>query len=282
MPPRRRPRDPPSVPPRYRAGAFEKAVVEYTRCMAMCSRPDGHFALKVKNNRAAAYKQLGNHAAVAEDCTDVLRTWPENVKALLRRAEALEACEDYEGALEDVDAVLKIRATTRGEHDVGDKNAAKCARDRSRLARAVRELENDATGEGKRRLAARRRKAEAARKGASRVETEAQAAIRARAEQDAAAFAVDFEDTRCVVRGCGAPKHGDRGGATRRLMWCDPCFRRARESSVPVVVAAEGPGRRRARFLGDVSTARRRRARAAASARTRPTAVDGPGHQTGI
>ena len=130
--------------------------------------------------------------------------------------------------MEDVDLVLKIRATTRGQHDVGDKNAAKCAKDRSRLARAVRELEADETGEGKRRLAARRRKAEAARQGASRVETEAQAAIRARAEQDAAAFAVDFEDTRCVVRGCGSSTGaaGGRGGKTRTLMWCDPYSRR--------------------------------------------------------
>ncbi|KAH8065004.1 hypothetical protein JL722_1898 [Aureococcus anophagefferens] len=183
---------------RYKKGDFEQCAIEYTRCIAMCSRPDGHFALKVRNNRAAAYKQLGNHAAVAEDCTLVLRAWPENVKALLRRAEALEACEDYEGALEDVEAVLKIRATTRGEHEVGDKNAAKCVQDRSRLKRSVYELEHDETGEGKRRLAARRRKAEAAKSGASRIETSAQAAIRAKAEQDAAAFAVDFEDTRAA------------------------------------------------------------------------------------
>ncbi|KAK7254742.1 protein O-mannosyl-transferase [Aureococcus anophagefferens] len=205
---------------RYKKGDFEQCVIEYTRCIAMCSRPDGHFALKVRNNRAAAYKQLGNHAAVAEDCTLVLRAWPENVKALLRRAEALEACEDYEGALEDVEAVLKIRATTRGEHEVGDKNAAKCVQDRSRLKRSVYELEHDETGEGKRRLAARRRKAEAAKSGASRIETSAQAAIRAKAEQDAAAFAVDFEDTRCVVRGCGAPRN--QPTKNRRFMWADP------------------------------------------------------------
>ena len=36
----------------------------------------------------------------------------------------LKALEDYEGALEDMEAVLKLRATTRGEREVGDKNAA--------------------------------------------------------------------------------------------------------------------------------------------------------------
>ncbi|KAH8068014.1 hypothetical protein JL721_6961 [Aureococcus anophagefferens] len=234
---------------RYKKGDFEQCVIEYTRCIAMCSRPDGHFALKVRNNRAAAYKQLGNHAAVAEDCTLVLRAWPENVKALLRRAEALEACEDYEGALEDVESVLKIRATTRGEHEVGDKNAAKCVQDRSRLKRSVYELEHDETGEGKRRLAARRRKAEAAKSGASRIETSAQAAIRAKAEQDAAAFAVDFEDTRCVVRGCGAPEpaHEEPAVHLDDLREHAEIFESKTRREFPelkVIVASPPPGRR--------------------------------------
>ena len=122
-----------------------------------------------------------------------------------------------------MEAVLKLRATTRGEREVGDKNAAfakaaplglvvcfcfpqthakrsSCQLACARLRRNVRELENDASGEGRRRLEARRRRALASQDGASRVESAAQAAVRARCEQDAAAFAVDFEDTRCVVR----------------------------------------------------------------------------------
>ena len=56
----------------------------------------------MQNNRAAAFKQLGNHAAARDDCDQVLQHWPHNVKARCRRAEALEALEEYDEALDDV------------------------------------------------------------------------------------------------------------------------------------------------------------------------------------
>jgi stress-induced-phosphoprotein 1 len=63
-------------------------------------------ALKVYNNRAACYKQLSNFDGTIEDSTNVLEYEPDNIKALVRRAQAYEACERYKLSLQDVRQVL--------------------------------------------------------------------------------------------------------------------------------------------------------------------------------
>lgn len=50
-------------------------------------------AIKCYSNRAACYKQLSNFDATVEDTTAVLEVEPNNVKALVRRAQAFEAIE---------------------------------------------------------------------------------------------------------------------------------------------------------------------------------------------
>lgn len=52
-------------------------------------------AIKCFSNRSACYKQLSNFDGVIEDTSAVLDVEPNNVKALMRRAQAFEAIERY-------------------------------------------------------------------------------------------------------------------------------------------------------------------------------------------
>jgi len=62
----------------------------------------------VFSNRAACYKQLSNFDGVISDCTSVLEVKPDDVKSLLRRAQAFEAVERYKMALQDVRTLLAL------------------------------------------------------------------------------------------------------------------------------------------------------------------------------
>jgi stress-induced-phosphoprotein 1 len=72
-------------------------------------------AIKCYSNRAACYKQLSNFDAVISDSTAVLEYRPDDVKALIRRAQAYEACERYKSALQDVRQVLAYGLETVGK-----------------------------------------------------------------------------------------------------------------------------------------------------------------------
>ena len=63
-------------------------------------------ALKCYGNRAACYKQLSNFDGTISDCTAVLEYKPDDVKSLMRRAQAFEACERYKFALQDTRQVI--------------------------------------------------------------------------------------------------------------------------------------------------------------------------------
>ncbi|KAJ8601886.1 hypothetical protein CTAYLR_002642 [Chrysophaeum taylorii] len=164
----------------YRNGKFEAAVEHYSRCLAA-----GDESLAVRGNRAAAYKQLGNNDGVVGDCDVVLAARPDDVKALLRRAEALEALEDYKGALVDVEAVLALRRQNRR---IGDKTAALCQQMRHRLCRAVKDIDGT-----------RRRKT--AQRATRRLEKRASLNVAARKVSAARRVAA----TRCVARDPSQP-----------------------------------------------------------------------------
>lgn len=63
-------------------------------------------ALKCYGNRAACYKQLSNFDGTIEDSTNVLEYKPDDIKSLMRRAQAYEACERYKSSLQDVRQVI--------------------------------------------------------------------------------------------------------------------------------------------------------------------------------
>jgi stress-induced-phosphoprotein 1 len=83
----------------------------------------------------ACYKQISNFDGVISDCTAVLEVEPDNVKALLRRAQAFEGVERYRFALQDVKAVLQLPY-----HQVGKTNFDLCNGMQHRLQRTVDQL----------------------------------------------------------------------------------------------------------------------------------------------
>lgn len=91
---------------KYRAAQFEEAITLYTRCLSQTADKSSELAIKVLSNRAACYKQLSNFDGVVNDTTMVLEARPTDVKNLIRRAQAFEACEKYRLAMEDVRNVL--------------------------------------------------------------------------------------------------------------------------------------------------------------------------------
>lgn len=90
----------------FKNAKFEEAIKAYTRCLDSISDKSSDLAIKCYSNRAACYKQLSNFDAVIHDSTVVLEYRPDDVKALVRRAQAYEACERYKSALQDIRQVL--------------------------------------------------------------------------------------------------------------------------------------------------------------------------------
>jgi len=90
----------------FKAANFEQAIKSYTKCLDSISDKSSDLALKCYNNRAACYKQLSNFEGTISDSTAVLEYKPDDIKALVRRAQANEACERYKSALQDVRQVL--------------------------------------------------------------------------------------------------------------------------------------------------------------------------------
>lgn len=122
----------------YKAANFEGAIEHYTKCIdALKSSGQGEseLALKAHSNRAACYKQISNFDGVIEDCTAVLEVEPENVKALIRRAQAFEGVERYRFSLQDCKTVLQMPY-----EKVGKSNFDLCNMMQHRLNRTVQQL----------------------------------------------------------------------------------------------------------------------------------------------
>mmetsp|Transcript_20359 Transcript_20359/g.19669 ORF Transcript_20359/g.19669 Transcript_20359/m.19669 type:complete len:319 (+) Transcript_20359:42-998(+) len=121
----------------FKNANFEKAAVEYTKCLAAISDKTSELALKVYNNRAACYKQLSNFDGTIEDSTQVLEFKPDDVKARMRRAQAYEACERYKSALQDVRHVLAYGVDNVGKASFDLANGMQ-----HRLNRVIAQLKN--------------------------------------------------------------------------------------------------------------------------------------------
>ncbi len=107
----------------FKRAAFEEAIPLYTKALEACADKTGELAVSIMNNRAACNQQLSNFSAVIDDTTAVLEIDQNNVKALIRRALALEAKERYRVALADIRKVLSINPTidiaNRAQHRLG-------------------------------------------------------------------------------------------------------------------------------------------------------------------
>ena len=81
----------------YQQRKFSAAIDYYTRAIAVTPKPEPVFF----SNRAACYVNLNppQHDKVVEDCDSALALDRKYLKALNRRATALEALERYEESL---------------------------------------------------------------------------------------------------------------------------------------------------------------------------------------
>jgi stress-induced-phosphoprotein 1 len=122
----------------YKNANFEEAIVHYSKCIDSIKeegKEGSELALKAYSNRAACYKQISNFDGVIADCTAVLEIDPENVKALIRRAQAFEGVERYRFALQDCKTVLQMPSA-----QVGKQNYDMCNMMQYRLNRTVAQL----------------------------------------------------------------------------------------------------------------------------------------------
>jgi stress-induced-phosphoprotein 1 len=121
----------------YKDAKFEQAIKTYTKCIDQISDKSSELAIKCYNNRAACHKQLSNFDATIEDSTAVLEHRPDDVKALIRRAQAYEACERFKSALQDTRAVLAMDANVIGKATLDLANGMQ-----NRLNRVIAQLKN--------------------------------------------------------------------------------------------------------------------------------------------
>jgi len=121
----------------YKNAQFEEAITHYSKCLDALGEKTSPLAIKCLGNRAACYKQISHFDGTVEDCTYVLEVDPENVKALVRRAQAFEAVERYRFALQDVKAVLSMPYQS-----IGKANYDLCNGLQHRLNRVVQQMKN--------------------------------------------------------------------------------------------------------------------------------------------
>lgn len=117
----------------FRGASFEEAIEKYSACLREEGSMTSELAIKCLLNRSACYKQLSNFQGVIEDASAVLEVHPENIKALIRRAQAFEAIERYRLALQDVRAALALGIST-----IGGNNFTLCTGMQARLERAIK------------------------------------------------------------------------------------------------------------------------------------------------
>uniref|UniRef100_A0A182X0E6 Mitochondrial import receptor subunit TOM70 n=1 Tax=Anopheles quadriannulatus TaxID=34691 RepID=A0A182X0E6_ANOQN len=92
----------------FRVGKYDLAIREYDAAIKHCPTYEATDRATYYQNRAAAYEQLQNWAAVIKDCTSAIECNPAYAKALVRRAKAYEQQQDLSRALEDITAACIV------------------------------------------------------------------------------------------------------------------------------------------------------------------------------
>jgi len=92
---------------RYAGKQFALAIADYSKAIELAD-PNDPEAAKFYGNRAQCYASLEQHADAERDCDAALRLDPRYVKALVRRATALEKQAKREQAIVDYTAALLL------------------------------------------------------------------------------------------------------------------------------------------------------------------------------
>uniref|UniRef100_A0A667XNQ0 Mitochondrial import receptor subunit TOM70 n=1 Tax=Myripristis murdjan TaxID=586833 RepID=A0A667XNQ0_9TELE len=94
----------------FKAAKYEQAIQCYTEAIALCPSDQKADLSTFYQNRAAAYEQQMKWVEVVQDCSQAVELNPRYVKALFRRAKALERLDNKKECLEDVTAVCILEA----------------------------------------------------------------------------------------------------------------------------------------------------------------------------
>lgn len=94
----------------YRSGDIKAAIRAYSAALGSADLTDDKERATLLSNRAQALLRTDEHAAAVEDCTAALALDPTNIKALFRRAAAMEAMGAKKDAIQDYQRVLEIDA----------------------------------------------------------------------------------------------------------------------------------------------------------------------------
>uniref|UniRef100_A0A673B9J1 Mitochondrial import receptor subunit TOM70 n=2 Tax=Sphaeramia orbicularis TaxID=375764 RepID=A0A673B9J1_9TELE len=94
----------------FKAGKYENAIQCYTEAISLCPGEQKADLSTFYQNRAAAYEQQMKWTEVVQDCSQAVEMNPRYVKALFRRAKALEKLDNKKECLEDVTAVCILEA----------------------------------------------------------------------------------------------------------------------------------------------------------------------------
>ncbi|KAM9503197.1 mitochondrial import receptor subunit TOM70-like [Salvelinus alpinus] len=94
----------------FKAGKYEQAIQCYTEAIGLCPRENQTDLSTFYQNRAAAYEQQMKWTEVVQDCTQAVVINPRYIKALFRRAKALERLDNKKECLEDVTAVCILES----------------------------------------------------------------------------------------------------------------------------------------------------------------------------
>ncbi|XP_013875693.1 mitochondrial import receptor subunit TOM70 [Austrofundulus limnaeus] len=94
----------------FKASKYDKAIQCYTEAIALCPTEQKMDLSTFYQNRAAAYEQQMKWTEVVQDCSQAVQLNPRYIKALFRRAKALERLDNKKECLEDVTAVCILEA----------------------------------------------------------------------------------------------------------------------------------------------------------------------------
>ncbi|KAM8786148.1 sperm-associated antigen 1 [Rhynchonycteris naso] len=134
----------------FHSGDYEEAVKYYTRSLSVLP------TVVAYNNRAQAELKLQNWNSAFQDCEEVLKLEPGNIKALLRRATTYKHQNKLQEAIEDLSKVLDVEPdnefakNTLSEVERDLKNAAPASKTPTKGKRMViQEVESSEDESGK-------------------------------------------------------------------------------------------------------------------------------------
>ncbi|KAL3832002.1 hypothetical protein ACJMK2_023686, partial [Sinanodonta woodiana] len=90
-----------------RANDYEEAVQYYSRSISLMP------TIATYNNRSLAYLKMEDWSKALKDCNTVLKSEPDNIKALLRRGSAYKGSKNFDKARNDLIKVLELEPNNK-------------------------------------------------------------------------------------------------------------------------------------------------------------------------